>query len=70
MKSKAAGCGSISTVISSIVLLCVSLTTTTTIIIKIIITIIKIIVAIQDKFTLTKFSLRIKFHKELRVSFL
>ena len=48
MKSKAAGCGSISTVISSIVLLCVSsttttTTTTTTIIIIIIITIIIII---------------------------
>ena len=25
------------------------------------------IIAIQDKFTLTKFSLHIKFHKELRI---
>ena len=29
-----------------------------------------IIIAIQDKFTLTKFSLHIKFHKELSIMFL
>ena len=29
-----------------------------------------IIIAIQDKFTLTKFSLHIKFHKELSIVFL
>ena len=29
-----------------------------------------IIIAIQDKFTLTKFSLRIIFHKELSILFL
>ena len=28
-----------------------------------------IIIAIQDKFTLTKFSLHIKFHKELSIMF-
>ena len=46
MKSKATGCGSISTVFSSIVLLYVSSTTATTIIIIIIIIIIKIIIII------------------------
>ena len=32
--------------------------------------IIMIIITIQDKFTLTKFSLYIKFHKELSIVFL
>ena len=40
------------------------------IIVTIIIIIIIIIIAIQDKFTLAKFSSRIKFHEELNILFL
>ena len=52
MKSKAAGCGSISTVISSIVLLCVSSTTTTTTTTTTTIIIITIIIIIGSGFLL------------------
>ena len=53
MKSKAAGCGLISTVISSLVLLCISSIIIITIIIIIIIIIIVIVITIKIKAVMT-----------------